>query len=281
MQRGICKILVSVFGCLGATTVFADIKDDIYEESRRVQDEVLQSTARIEDLERAYDYLRRANELIAGSGGGGSGNAAIATFLCDSSAYLRIELISPSGTQKEQVYIGDNTRCGALAQVLSELHNRVQGLELIGVCDSSNYLKKYALTASGLITKVSNQYIGNADTCRTHEERINHGSGVRHGAIATYICDSSAYNIELVNTQGVADSEKSYIGNADSCGQQAEKLFNLHARVTEFDLIAVCDSSAYLVRYSLNPNGVLTKTDSTYIGDMERCHQQAAGINGR
>lgn len=106
------------------------------------------------------------------------------------------------------------------------------------------------------------------------------GGGGSGGARAMYSCDSSSYlQISVVNSSGSETTESVYIGSSSNCNSQVQTLNANRARITDTVIAAVCDSSAYLKRFSITREGVMSELQARYIGSMTNCLSQAEVIN--
>ena len=110
-----------------------------------------------------------------GGGGGGGGSRAI--YACDSSTYLQISVVGPTGTEvTDSVYIGNPTHCTSQAQQLNANRGRITSTVVAALCDSSTYLQRYSITPEGALGELQSRYIGNMANCLSQAESINSGN---------------------------------------------------------------------------------------------------------
>lgn len=107
-------------------------------------------------------------------------------------------------------------------------------------------------------------------------------SGVSGGdsAVVTYLCDSSGYlKMESLSSTGVTKNESKYLSDTAKCEDQARLLRQNKAKVYSMTLFALCDTSGYLHKYSVNEKGEFKSLSSTYLSSYEACLPQAKAIN--
>lgn len=110
-------------------------------------------------------------------GGGGSGNSSSISYLCDSSSYLKISIVGPSGTESsKQYYLGDSAYCSRQRAVLNTSRGRIERTTVIAICDSSYYLQRFSVTELGVVRDLSNNYIGDSEACFDQARSINIGT---------------------------------------------------------------------------------------------------------
>ncbi len=109
--------------------------------------------------------------------------------------------------------------------------------------------------------------------------RLNSGPGPGGNAFASYICDSYGYMAISLVAPTKTSEIKLYIGNDSQCNQQAAILSTNKSKIYSFAQAAVCDSYSYMKRYSLTQYGELKEISSTYMGDYQKCFDQAKIIN--
>jgi len=111
------------------------------------------------------------------TGGGGGGNGARAIYSCDSSTYLQISVVSPTGSEvTDSVYIGNAAHCTTQSQQLNANRSRISSTVVAAVCDSSTYLQRYSITPEGALGELQSRYIGNMANCMAQAESINSGN---------------------------------------------------------------------------------------------------------
>ncbi len=100
--------------------------------------------------------------------------------------------------------------------------------------------------------------------------------------IVTYLCDSSGYlKMETLGPAGVSKSESKYLSSTQSCEEQAVLLRQNKARVNGLTLLAVCDSSGYLYKYSIDEKAEIKSLSSAYLSSYGACLPQAKAINSQ
>jgi hypothetical protein len=114
-----------------------------------------------------------AFRLRSGTPGGG----ARASYICDNSNYLKISVVSPTGSEAtESVYIGNPTNCASQMQILNANRSRINGVTVASICDSSAYLKRFSITTAGALAELDSRYIGNITSCMNQAESLNTGN---------------------------------------------------------------------------------------------------------
>jgi hypothetical protein len=122
----------------------------------------------------------------------------------------------------------------------------------------------------------------NADLLAELSSRLQSGgTNPSGGAVASYSCDSSAQlNISVVSPAGAEHTAQVYIGNSANCQAVMQTLNRNRHSITATELVAVCDSSAQVNRFSVTPAGDLTTLSSIYVGNMDQCLALANQIDG-
>jgi hypothetical protein len=121
----------------------------------------------------------------------------------------------------------------------------------------------------------------NADLIAELSSRLQSGPTNPGGAVASYSCDSSAQlNISVVSPTGAEHTAQVYVGNGANCQAVMQTLNRNRHSIATTELIAVCDSSAQVNRFSVTPDGNLQTLSSIYVGNMDQCLAQANQIDG-
>jgi hypothetical protein len=111
------------------------------------------------------------------TGGGGSGGGSRAGYTCDSSSYLHLSVVSPTGSEaQESIYIGNAGQCSSQAQILNTNRSRVNSTTVVAICNSSAYLKRYSITTAGAIAELEQRYIGDMQNCLAQAQSLNSGN---------------------------------------------------------------------------------------------------------
>jgi hypothetical protein len=99
-------------------------------------------------------------------------------------------------------------------------------------------------------------------------------------AVCTFSCDTSTnLTISVVAPDGSEKTKTIFTGSGGTCQNLAEKLAQTRATITHVSLIAVCDTSTNLHRYSVTPAGQLTELAAQFTGSAGSCANQADAIN--
>lgn len=133
-------------------------------------------TAKAVDLQTASNQqiLDELSFRLRNGGGGGGGRTTTANYLCDSSTYLKMSIVGPTGTETtKQVYIGDSAACTSQVSILNGNRSRIDRTVVVAVCDSSTYLNRISVTVDGAVHDLNNTYIGDATQCLTQARTIN------------------------------------------------------------------------------------------------------------
>ena len=134
-------------------------------------------TAKAVDLQSATNQQildELSFRLRNGGGGGGGGRTTTANYLCDSSTYLKMSIVGPTGSETtKQVYIGDSAACTSQVSVLNANRSRIDRTVVVAVCDSSTYLNRISVTVDGAVHDLNNTYIGDATQCLSQARIIN------------------------------------------------------------------------------------------------------------
>ncbi len=116
--------------------------------------------------------LQELNRRLDNSGG--PGESASASYLCDGSGYLKIEVINAKGELKtDSKYLGSTASCQEQVPLLNQNKARIYGLTTFALCDGSGYLAKYSVNEQGVLKSVSSNYIGSYATCLPQAKQIN------------------------------------------------------------------------------------------------------------
>jgi hypothetical protein len=106
------------------------------------------------------------------------------------------------------------------------------------------------------------------------------GGGGGGGSRAMYSCEGTNYlHISVVGPTGAEQRASVYVGSTLNCTSQASTLNSNRGRVNSTTIAAICDSSAYLKRFSITTDGTLSELEARYIGSMQSCMSQAEAIN--
>jgi hypothetical protein len=96
----------------------------------------------------------------------------------------------------------------------------------------------------------------------------------------TFNCDSSTnFHISVIGPTGAEKTASIFVGNPGTCGTYADKLSQTRANISHLSLIAVCDSSTNLHRFSITPAGALSELAVQFTGNPNTCASQADAIN--
>lgn len=137
---------------------------------------VFVGTAKAVDLQAASNQqiLDELSFRLRNGGGGGGGRTTTANYLCDSSTYLKMSIVGPTGTETtKQVYIGDSAACTSQVSILNANRSRIDRTVVVAVCDSSTYLNRISVTVDGAVHDLNNTYIGDANQCLSQARTIN------------------------------------------------------------------------------------------------------------
>jgi len=108
------------------------------------------------------------------NGGGGTGESATVSYLCDGSGYLKIEAINSKGEVKsDSKYLGNYNNCNEQVGLLNQNKSRVYALTVFALCDNSGYLAKYSVDEKAALKSVSSNYLGNYAACLPQAKQIN------------------------------------------------------------------------------------------------------------
>lgn len=107
-------------------------------------------------------------------GGGIGGDSAAVTYLCDSSSYLKVSIVGPSGTETaRQFYTGSSDYCSRQRTILNASRSRINRTTIVAVCDSSSYLKRFSITEQGVTHDLASNYVGNTEACFDQARTVN------------------------------------------------------------------------------------------------------------
>ena len=112
--------------------------------------------------------------------------------------------------------------------------------------------------------------------------RLEAGPVGGDSAIVTYLCDSSGYlKMETLTNTGTSKSESKYLSDTTKCEDQAKLLRQNKAKIYGTSLMALCDTSGYLHKITVNEKGEFKSLSSTYLSSYEACLPQAKAINAQ
>ncbi len=119
-----------------------------------------------------------------------------------------------------------------------------------------------------------------SELLRELERRLYNGGMGGSSATVSYQCDNSAYlMVSVLAPNGSEVAIREYIGMNSRCHAYAAELRQYRSRINSTTIIAICDTSAYLKRYSITPQGVLNELTKHYIGSQSRCEEEQRAIN--
>lgn len=99
-------------------------------------------------------------------------------------------------------------------------------------------------------------------------------------SVCTFSCDSSTNLIlSVIGPTGAEKKATLFTGNPTTCRSYADKLGQTRATISRLALIAACDSSTNLHRWSVTPAGALTELEVQFTGNPTNCASQADAIN--
>jgi hypothetical protein len=99
-------------------------------------------------------------------------------------------------------------------------------------------------------------------------------------AAVSFVCDNFAnLQFSVVGPNGQEHKDQVTIGSSSTCNDAAQKLNQTRASITHTSLFGVCDNFANLNRWSVTPDGTLTKLSSVTIGSSSTCASQADAMN--
>jgi hypothetical protein len=107
-------------------------------------------------------------------------------------------------------------------------------------------------------------------------------SGATSGdtSACSFSCDSSTnFRVSVIGPTGAEKTASVFVGNPNTCGTYADKLSQTRASISHLSLIAVCDSSTNLHRFSITPAGALSELAVQFTGNPNTCASQADAIN--
>lgn len=139
-------------------------------------------------------------------------------------------------------------------------------------------MKRIALVLGLITSAVFAVDLTQATNAQLLDELSRRLTGGQSGttAFANYLCDSNYLKVSLV---GEKTGETSlYLGSQERCTQQTQILNRFKSKISSLTVIALCDSN-YLKRFKLLPSGEVKEIDSLYLGDYNKCFDQARPIN--
>jgi hypothetical protein len=166
------------------------------------------------------------------------------------------------------------------------------GVSLVGMavavgCQNADPSAVQAAESSSALTSSQQclRQASNADLLAELQARLqasgSSSGSTGGGAVASYGCDSSTrLNVSVIAPDGTEKTAQVYVGNADSCNQTATLLNRTRHSISQTELIAICDSSTRLNRFSVTPDGTLQTLAQQYVGSADACIQQANQVNG-
>lgn len=204
------------------------------------------------------------------------------TYTCDSSANLQISAVDASGDETtKSVSIGSFSTCSATVRSLQQTRGSIVRPSIVGVCDSSANLQRFAVSPTAGVVALPTTSIGSFSSCNTSATATNAAfPPVANAAMVDYTCNSSA-NLEIVavGTSGAGSSGQVPIGSFSTCESSAKSLRQTRSDVQRTVVLGVCDSSANLERFSVTTAGGLKTLATTSIGSFSTCNTQAAALN--
>ncbi len=107
------------------------------------------------------------------------------------------------------------------------------------------------------------------------------GGGSQYDSVfVSYLCQYDGdMMISLVNAAGSEINVEVDIDKINNCNEMAGVLSSNRSRISRTTVIGVCDYSGDMIRYSITPQGIITKISKVEIDDVPICIQQAAALN--